>query len=231
MARRARARSSPEPSLEPDAASSANEAASSADETSSDEEQIEVEPNLATRSRRSNAGARMQALIEDEASAKIETDEMFKEEENDEEFEQKGAFLASLPGASAWADWVCLHEQRRRTSLTRTLGRRTRMRATTRTTKTRARSGCSARRKRPRRCVQSLSSCPLDALTGWPAGGADQEEEGFPGAGPPLRSADQSCPQKGCCRRCGRLHLCDDSRRRRRGRRRGAAEEEEEGRA
>ncbi|BGO89324.1 hypothetical protein NBRC10512_001731 [Rhodotorula toruloides] len=89
MARRARARSSPEPSEEPEAASSAADAASSDDDSSSDSEHVEVEPNLATRSRRSNAGARMQALIEDEASAKVETEEMFREEENDEEFEQK----------------------------------------------------------------------------------------------------------------------------------------------
>ncbi|GAA5879170.1 hypothetical protein JCM1840_006216 [Sporobolomyces johnsonii] len=46
-----------------------------------------VEPNLATRQRRSNAGNRMQALLEDEAAAEVE--EMFKEEENDDAFAQK----------------------------------------------------------------------------------------------------------------------------------------------
>ncbi|GAA5905678.1 hypothetical protein JCM6882_008744 [Rhodosporidiobolus microsporus] len=79
MARRAKARDpTPEPS-EP--AESANE------EESSDEEEVYVEPNLATRARRNNAGNRMQALIEDEAQAEVE--DMFKEEENDEEFAQK----------------------------------------------------------------------------------------------------------------------------------------------
>ncbi|GAA5976945.1 hypothetical protein JCM11641_002205 [Rhodosporidiobolus odoratus] len=56
-------------------------------EESSDEEQVYVEPNLASRSRRNNAGNRMQALIDDEAQAEV--DEMFKEEENDEEFAHK----------------------------------------------------------------------------------------------------------------------------------------------
>lgn len=59
----------------------------SADETSEDDEPVEA--NLLTRTRRNNAGNRMAALIEDEATAEVE--EMFKEEENDEEFEQKGA--------------------------------------------------------------------------------------------------------------------------------------------
>lgn len=107
MARRARARSSPEPSEEPEAASSAADASSADEGSSSDSEQIEVEPNLATRSRRSNAGARMQALIEDEASAKVETEEMFREEENDEEFEQKGGFAFLLSVRSdGLMEWV-----------------------------------------------------------------------------------------------------------------------------
>ncbi|GJN88822.1 hypothetical protein Rhopal_001793-T1 [Rhodotorula paludigena] len=57
----------------------------SADETFEDDEPVEA--NLLTRTRRNNAGNRMAALIEDEATAEVE--EMFKEEENDEEFEQK----------------------------------------------------------------------------------------------------------------------------------------------
>lgn len=106
MAHRAR-KASPSPVAEPEEPieNAEEEAASASDdeeqngsddtgdnETSSDEEEpVYVEPNLATRTRRANAGARMAALIEDEAAAGIEADEMFKEEENDEEFAQKGA--------------------------------------------------------------------------------------------------------------------------------------------
>ncbi|SCV67166.1 BQ2448_5812 [Microbotryum intermedium] len=53
------------------------------DSDSSDGEPII--PLLATRERRANAGNRMAALLEDEAQAEVE--EMFKEEENDIEFE------------------------------------------------------------------------------------------------------------------------------------------------
>ncbi|GAA5843893.1 hypothetical protein JCM9279_000178 [Rhodotorula babjevae] len=57
---------------------------SEAEATSSDDDEP-VEANLATRTRRNNAGNRMAALIEDEAAAEVE--EMFKEEEDDNEFE------------------------------------------------------------------------------------------------------------------------------------------------
>ncbi|GAA5969564.1 hypothetical protein JCM21900_002346 [Sporobolomyces salmonicolor] len=74
---RERSPSSPPPDDPPEEESESDE--------SSDGEP--VEPNLATRQRRSNAGNRMQALLEDEAAAEVE--EMFKEEENDDEFAQK----------------------------------------------------------------------------------------------------------------------------------------------
>ncbi|GAA5992996.1 hypothetical protein JCM5350_004312 [Sporobolomyces pararoseus] len=49
-----------------------------------------VEPNLATRVRRANAGNRMRALLEDEQGAMGgESEEMFKEEVDDVEFKQK----------------------------------------------------------------------------------------------------------------------------------------------
>ncbi|KAM0792075.1 hypothetical protein ACM66B_004779 [Microbotryomycetes sp. NB124-2] len=74
------------------------------DDESSEEEEIYVEPALLSRSRRANAGNRMQQLIQDEqlgaqearqASATMgmnagqDDDEMFKEEEGDVDFETK----------------------------------------------------------------------------------------------------------------------------------------------
>jgi len=57
-----------------------------------------VEPNLATRVRRANAGNRMRALLEDEqAQAGGESEEMFKEEVDDVEFKQKGTFALINP--------------------------------------------------------------------------------------------------------------------------------------
>jgi len=50
-----------------------------------------VEPNLATRVKRSNAGNRMRALLDDEQGA--EAEELFKEEVDDVEFKQKGQLL------------------------------------------------------------------------------------------------------------------------------------------
>ncbi|BGP37684.1 hypothetical protein JCM10449v2_001601 [Rhodotorula kratochvilovae] len=83
MARRnSRAASTPAPDEPEDEEGEESEAG----ETSSDEGEP-VEANLATRVKRSNAGNRMAALIEDEAAAEVE--EMFKEEEGDIEFEQK----------------------------------------------------------------------------------------------------------------------------------------------
>ncbi|GAA5821171.1 hypothetical protein JCM3770_002265 [Rhodotorula araucariae] len=82
MARRnSRAASPPAPALPED---EAEDESGSAAETSSDDEPVEA--NLATRAKRSNAGNRMAALIEDEAAAEVE--DMFKEEEGDVEFEQ-----------------------------------------------------------------------------------------------------------------------------------------------
>ncbi|ORY75377.1 YL1 nuclear protein-domain-containing protein [Leucosporidium creatinivorum] len=79
--RSSRTVASPVPSLPPSATSEASEE----EDESSDGEPIV--PLLAGREKRSNAGNRMRALLEDEQGA--EEDEMFKEEENDEEFETK----------------------------------------------------------------------------------------------------------------------------------------------
>ncbi|GAA5951679.1 hypothetical protein JCM3765_003081 [Sporobolomyces pararoseus] len=63
------------------------------EEEEEDEEESDfepVEPNLATRVRRANAGNRMRALLEDEQGAMGgESEEMFKEEVDDVEFKQK----------------------------------------------------------------------------------------------------------------------------------------------
>lgn len=70
-------------------------------EDSSDGEPIV--PLLAGREKRSNAGNRMRQLIEDEAEAEVE--EMFKEEEDDGEFETKGELSRGTrlaePGSTA----------------------------------------------------------------------------------------------------------------------------------
>lgn len=60
-----------------------------------------VVPLLATREKRANAGNRMRQLIEDEADAKIEVEEMFKEEDNDVDFHGKGTCLQLVQGISA----------------------------------------------------------------------------------------------------------------------------------
>lgn len=69
------------------------------DESEEEEDDEPVEPNLATRVRRANAGNRMRALLEDELNAAAATnvpgasgdgDEIFQEEADDKEFTQKG---------------------------------------------------------------------------------------------------------------------------------------------
>lgn len=170
MARRAR-KASPSPVAEPEEPIE-EEAASASDdgeqdgsddsgdnETSSDEEEpVYVEPNLATRTRRANAGARMAALIEDEAAAGIEADEMFKEEENDEEFAQKGAHVL---GSEIRDTNLSLTRpmllQRKRTSLIRISGRPTKAKVTRKTTKRQASASYSGRPRRLKRCAFQAS--------------------------------------------------------------------------
>lgn len=69
-----------------------SDAAEEEEEDEEEESDLEpVEPNLATRVRRANAGNRMRALLEDEQGAVGgESEEMFKEEVDDVEFKQKG---------------------------------------------------------------------------------------------------------------------------------------------
>lgn len=86
--RSSRTVASPVPSLPPSATS---EASDEEEPDSSDGEPIV--PLLAGREKRSNAGNRMRALLEDEQGA--EEEEMFKEEADDVDFETKGE-LAGL---------------------------------------------------------------------------------------------------------------------------------------
>ncbi|GAA5885376.1 hypothetical protein JCM16303_006024 [Sporobolomyces ruberrimus] len=76
-----------------DAAENVEGASGNEDDQEEDEEEESddepVEPNLATRVKRVNAGNRMRALLEDEQGNGNEAEEMFKEEVDDVEFKQK----------------------------------------------------------------------------------------------------------------------------------------------
>ncbi|GAA6012151.1 hypothetical protein JCM11491_001765 [Sporobolomyces phaffii] len=86
--RSSRRNASPTLELPSDVEDPAEERDSDGDEEGEEESDAEpVEPNLATRVKRANAGNRMRALLEDEQGG--EAEEMFKEEVDDVEFKQK----------------------------------------------------------------------------------------------------------------------------------------------
>lgn len=86
--RSSRTAASPVPSLPPSAASQGSEAEASEAEQEEESDGEPIVPLLAGREKRSNAGNRMRALLEDEQGA--EEEEMFKEEADDVDFETKG---------------------------------------------------------------------------------------------------------------------------------------------
>lgn len=94
------------------------EDASSSEEDESDGEPIV--PLLAGREKRSNAGNRMRALLDEEQG--VEEEEMFKEDEGDDEFETKGArALARSVACVGGAGWTRGGSLRLGEQLTRTV--------------------------------------------------------------------------------------------------------------
>jgi vacuolar protein sorting-associated protein 72 len=101
--RSSRTVASPVLSLPPSATSEASE---EEEEEESDGEPIV--PLLAGREKRSNAGNRMRALLEDE-QGQVEEEEMFKEEADDVDFETKGEWELLLETRVERASWELMH--------------------------------------------------------------------------------------------------------------------------